>query len=174
MISIRRAVVADAAALAALAEKTFRDTFGASNRPDDMDLHCRQSYAEVIQAREIADRDRLTWLAVAGGMMAGFAQLRWGPTPACVPERAAGELQRIYVDRAWHGQGIAQALMAACVAEFQRRGTEVIWLGVWEHNSRALAFYRKQGFEEVGDHVFQLGEDPQRDLILARPTRGAG
>ena len=43
-----------------------------------------------------------------------------------------------------------------------------MWLGVWEENHRANAFYRKHGYAEVGEHVFMLGADAQRDLILAK------
>ncbi|HET8715509.1 MAG TPA: GNAT family N-acetyltransferase, partial [Holophagaceae bacterium] len=159
----------DARALAALAERTFRDTFGADNTAEDMDLHCRTAYGEAIQAAELADPDRLTFLCEADGGIVGFAQVRWGPAPACVTGPRPGEIQRLYVDRPWHGRGVAQVLMAASLEALEARGCGVAWLGVWERNPRALAFYRKAGFAEVGDHVFPLGHDPQRDLILARP-----
>ena len=54
----------------------------------------------------------------------------------------------------------------------RERAADHLWLGVWEHNPRAIAFYRKYGFREVGEHVFQLGRDPQRDLILVRSVSG--
>jgi len=66
----------------------------------------------------------------------------------------------------WHGHGVAQELMTASIAEARRRRADAIWLGVWERNPRALAFYRRCGFVEVGDHVFPLGNDPQRDLVM--------
>ncbi len=58
--------------------------------------------------------------------------------------------------------------MAAALDVFAKRGNDVVWLGVWEHNPRAIAFYKKIGFREVGSHVFPLGTDPQRDLIFMR------
>lgn len=170
MHRLRPAVPADAAALAALAEATFRATFAAANTPADMDTHCRASYSAAIQARELADPAMATWLVEQAGQLIAFAQLRWGPAPACVEGRAAAEVQRLYVDRPWHGTGIAHALMAACLDTLRARGAETVWLGVWEHNPRAIAFYRKAGFLAVGEHVFRLGSDPQRDLIMARHT----
>ncbi len=56
--------------------------------------------------------------------------------------------------------------MAEVLSVATRNACDVLWLGVWEHNPRAVAFYRKKGFRVVGDHVFQLGSDPQRDLIM--------
>jgi diamine N-acetyltransferase len=61
-------------------------------------------------------------------------------------------------------------LMATCIKEMENRESDVVWLGVWERNPRAMAFYKKFGFGEVGEHVFPLGTDPQRDVIMARPV----
>jgi ribosomal protein S18 acetylase RimI-like enzyme len=165
---LRTANRRDATPLSRFAEQTFRETFGAANSEADMALHCRTSYGEDIQASEIADPHRLTLLCEDDGRLVGFAQLRWAAAPACVVARAPGEIQRLYVAADWHGRGIARQLMDACLAELRRRGSDVAWLGVWEHNPRAIAFYRKSGFVEVGDHVFPVGGDPQRDVVMAR------
>jgi ribosomal protein S18 acetylase RimI-like enzyme len=72
------------------------------------------------------------------------------------------------VGQARTGQGIAQELMHACIRELEQRGADAVWLGVWEHNPRAIAFYKKSGFVEVGNQVFPLGGDLQRDIVMAR------
>lgn len=79
-----------------------------------------------------------------------------------------GETQRLYVADQWHGKGVAQGLMRACTEEETRRGSDAIWLGVWEHNPRAIAFYRKWGFVAVGDQPSPLGRDLQRDLAMVK------
>jgi diamine N-acetyltransferase len=172
MPSIRYARPSDAARLAALAEETFRDTFGGVNAVEDMDLHCRTSYGEDIQSAEISDAGMATLLCEEGGDLAAFAQLRWAGAPGCVSANSPGEIQRLYVAKPWHGKGVAHDLMAACIREMEGRQSDVVWLGVWERNPRAIAFYRKFGFVEVGDHVFPLGTDPQRDVIMARAVSG--
>lgn len=168
-MQIRVALPADAEALAALAERCFRDTFGADNRPEDMDQHCAESYGAALQAREIADPGLYTLVVEADQRLIAFAQLRWAAPPACVQGQRPGEVLRFYVDRPAHGRGVAAQLMHACLREFAARGSDVVWLGVWERNPRAIAFYRKFGFEPVGDQVFVVGSDPQRDLVLQRP-----
>ena len=170
MATIRHARSSDAKALAALAEQTFRDTFGEANSAEDMDIHCSASYGEDIQAAEISNPAMVTLVAEHGAALIAFAQLRWSGVPACVHAGNPGEIQRLYVAKSWHGKGVAQEVMAACVEEMEGRGSDVIWLGVWERNPRAVAFYAKFGFVEVGDHVFPLGADPQRDVIMARPV----
>jgi GNAT superfamily N-acetyltransferase len=102
------------------------------------------------------------------GRLIGYAQLRWGEVPACVSAKRSGELQRLYVVENWHGKGIAQKLMKACIDEIKRQGSDALWLGVWERNLRAIVFYKKLGFVEVGDHTFLLGGDPQRDIVMLR------
>ena len=79
------------------------------------------------------------------------------------------ELKRLYVVRAWQGQGVAQALMDAALDAARARDAQTLWLGVWERNPRAVAFYRKYGFTRVGEHAFVLGGDRQTDWLLARP-----
>ena len=167
MVTIRRAVSADAAPLASLAESTFRETFAAENSPQNMTLHCAQNFSAEIQGREIADPQSITFLAEVDGTLVGFAQLRLAQSSRYVPGMRPSELHRIYVLSQWHGRGVAQSLMRAVAETAAQEDSDCVWLGVWEHNSKALAFYRKRGFRVVGDHTFMLGRDQQRDLLLA-------
>jgi ribosomal protein S18 acetylase RimI-like enzyme len=164
--AIRFAASSDAAALAALAERTFRATFAAGNSAEHMQRHCSHSYGAALQAAEIADPRLRTLLAHRGEALAGFAQLRLqGHAPACVGAGAA-EIQRLYVDRPWHGQGVAPALMRVLLSLAAQERAARVWLGVWEHNPRAIAFYEKFGFRVVGEHDFDFGGDLQRDLVM--------
>jgi ribosomal protein S18 acetylase RimI-like enzyme len=78
------------------------------------------------------------------------------------------ELVRIYVDQALIGRGVGAVLMQASLDEARRMGCDAMWLGVWERNERAQAFYRRWGFEVAGTQPFQLGADPQTDLVMGR------
>ena len=171
MIVVRRAVPGDAEQLASIAESTFRATFASANTQADIDLHCSRSYSAKTQLREIESADTVTLVAADDDdSFAGYAQLRWRSTPSCVHDKDAGEIHRLYVASEWHGRGLAQELMAACIAEALRRKSQHVWLGVWERNPRAIAFYRKLGFVGIGEHIFQLGSDQQRDIIMLRPV----
>lgn len=165
---IREAHPRDASRLSVLAESTFRDTFASVNTSENMELHCQLSYSEALQAAEIANPTMRTILGEADGQLIGFAQLGWGSAPKCVSALAPGKIHRLYVSSEWHGKGVAQDLMKACVEELKRRGSDAVWLGVWERNARAITFYRKFGFVDVGDIVFPLGNDPQRDIVMFR------
>lgn len=166
-VALRRAVPDDAPSLALLAERTFRDTFGARNSPGNMDLHCERHFSSDIQAGEIADRNLVTTLAVEDGRFAGFTQVALARAHPAVAAGSPAELSRLYVVAEWHGKGVAQALMNDALASARAAGADVLWLGVWEHNPRAMAFYRKSGFEIVGSQAFMLGLERQRDLVMS-------
>ena len=168
--SIRLALPADAVRLAEFGARTFEDAFGADNTPENMSLHLARTYGVAHQTAELDDPAMSTIVAESNGRLAAFAQLRAGPAPESVTGGTPIELHRFYVDRPWHGQGVARALMAAIDREAARRGAVVIWLSVWEHNERAKAFYRKCGFADVGGKAFVLGTDRQRDRVMARPV----
>jgi ribosomal protein S18 acetylase RimI-like enzyme len=166
---IRPARVPDAPWLAELAERTFRETYTAYNTPEDMERYVAEHFAPELQAAELSDPRYLTLVVEMHGRPAAYAQLGHRPAPEGVTGPEPMEIIRFYVDRPWHGRGIAQELMRAAAEHAQAAGARTLWLCVWERNPRAIAFYRKCGFTEVGTHTFVLGSDHQRDLVLERP-----
>jgi ribosomal protein S18 acetylase RimI-like enzyme len=160
-LQVRRAVTGDAAALAELAARTFVDAFGAENNPEDLALYLAEAYGEPQQRAEIEQPDGITLLAELDGALAGYAQLRRSPA-----EWGNVELARFYVDRRWHGRGVAQSLMDAVLNAARTLGGTTLWLGVWERNPRGIAFYRKCGFTDIGAHEFVVGTDVQTDRVM--------
>ena len=169
MLNVRKATLDDAESFARIAEETFRSTFSAANSVEDMNLHCRRNFGKELQQREISDQNMVTLLCEDQKLLVGFAQLCWQENPSCLSEASLpGEIRRLYVIEDFHGRGVAQILMDASIDKFAKRGSDLAWLGVWESNPRAIAFYRKYNFAEVGEHEFYLGDDPQRDVIMSR------
>jgi ribosomal protein S18 acetylase RimI-like enzyme len=165
-LRVRRATSADAAMLTELGARTFHDAFAADNTPRNMELYLGRVYGIPQQTSELANPEIVTLVAEVEDHPAGFAQLRSGTPPGCVRGPAPMEVWRFYVDRAWHGQGVALALMEAVRREALARGGRTLWLAVWERNERAKGFYRKCGFLDVGSQPFILGEDHQTDLVM--------
>ena len=167
-ITFRRATVADAATLAAFGAKTFADTFGAFHSASDLAMHLDEAFGVPQQTAELADPATVTLFVESDGTLAGFTQVYAGEVPECVTGPAPIEIKRFYVDTPWHGQGVAHRLIAAAYDVARARGARTVWLGVWEHNPRAIAFYRRQGFTQVGAYTFMVGTDATTDLIYAR------
>jgi len=168
-VIIRRGDAPDAALLAELAARTFAETFGADNTPEDLKAHLESSYGAAQQAAELADPDVRTLLAYRNDELIGFAQVRCKETPTCVVAEKPVELYRFYLARSVHGTGAAKPLMLKAREAAQELGGRHLWLGVWERNPRAIAFYLKSGFAKVGSHDFIVGSDTQTDWVFIAP-----
>jgi ribosomal protein S18 acetylase RimI-like enzyme len=159
----------DVSALTEFGARTFHDSFSAENTAEDMAKHLASAWHPDLQRREILDKSIDTLLARdPQGALAGFAQLRDQAAPEGVATTRPVELWRFYVDRPWQGRGLARTLMNAVFERARARGGRELWLGVWERNERARAFYRKCGFEKVGQKIFVVGTDPQTDHVMLR------
>jgi ribosomal protein S18 acetylase RimI-like enzyme len=153
----------------------FREAFAADNTAEDMAAYIAHAYGAEQQRAELALPGSVFLIAEMGGQLAGYVYLRPAPLPAHVIDAndaaaATIEIARFYVDASFHGRGIAQALMDAAVAEAADRGAPTLWLGVWERNARAIRFYSRQGFHDVGSQPFQLGDDLQQDRVMVRTS----
>jgi ribosomal protein S18 acetylase RimI-like enzyme len=166
MITIRQAHPDDSEVLAHIAKHTFRETFATENNLADMEFHCSKNFGTEIQRQEILDPNRATILAEVEDRLVAFAQVRLHSPKECVAADYPSELHRLYVKKEWHGRGVAPKLMSKILSTALDAGADHIWLGAWEHNPRAIAFYGKYGFRVVGEHTFLFGSDPQRDLVM--------
>ncbi len=169
-LKIRRGTAADAETLAPLAVKIFNDTFAANplNKPEDMRVYIAEFMSVEAFTRELADEDSIFFIAEIADEIIGYAKLQEHSTEDCVLDKNPIELCRLYVAHEFHGKGIAKQLMDECFAEANRKNFQTMWLGVWEFNYRAQKFYEKIGFYPVGKHIFQLGADPQTDLVMEK------
>ena len=168
-VSVRLATSADAALLADLGARTFRDAFGPDNAPADVEQHVAATHAPAAVAANLADPDATILIATdASGRPMGYAALLAGSAIAPVRAHAPLELERLYVENAATGGGVGSALMQAVLGHAADAGHDVVWLGVWERNTRAIRFYERWEFRAVGDKTFTVGTDVQRDLVLAR------
>jgi ribosomal protein S18 acetylase RimI-like enzyme len=169
--ALRLATPDDARLLAAAASRFFVDTFGAANQPDDMASYLADEFSEARQFGELSAPDTRLLLALDGDdHIAGYVHIRLDaplPSEASITGEPAAEIARLYADRDWHGRGLGKLLMDAAIEAARTAGADVLWLGVWEHNARAIGFYAKMGFQIVGAKDFLLGKDRQRDHVMA-------
>jgi diamine N-acetyltransferase len=167
--SLRRADTADARLLAQLGARLFEQTFAGANTPENMASYLAKTFTVDGQRAELSDPNRATWIAEDAGKAAvGYAVLCRGTRSDGVAGHAPAEIQRIYVDQAWHGQHVGELLMNACMQQATAWHCDVLWLAVWEQNPRAIRFYEKKGFAASGRQTFVLGSDLQRDIVMTR------
>ncbi len=169
-ILIREASSGDAKLLTDLSYITFWDAFAhhPKNAPDDLTHYMRQAFNVEQIAAELAEQTSVFLIAEIGDKPAGYAKLIVGSIETGIAAESPIELSRLYSQQEYLGRGVGQNLMDACFEFAKKHDQDVMWLGVWEFNPRAQAFYRKNGFREVGKHTFQLGSDPQTDLLMQK------
>jgi GNAT superfamily N-acetyltransferase len=166
MVSIRVADVRDAAVLADLGRRTFRETFAADNTPEDMAAYTAEAFTVGRIAAEIGETRSVFLVAEASQEAVGFARLAPEAPPACVTGPSPIRLVKLYVSADAIGSGVGAALVRASFEWASNSGHRTLWLGVWEHNLRARAFYERWGFAPVGFETFRLGSDDQNDVLM--------
>lgn len=166
-MKIRHGITQDARMLSELGARTFYDAFARENTPENMDAYLKKSFSPQIQLDELSRSDVLFLIAEVDNIPVGYAQLILNSREESVEGNMPVEIRRIYALQEYIGKGVGSGLMSSALHEARERGCDVIWLGVWEKNSRAIDFYRKWGFREMSTHVFSLGDEPQTDWIMA-------
>jgi ribosomal protein S18 acetylase RimI-like enzyme len=171
--SIRRSTPPDAPTIAALGARLFVQAYGPTHPEPELSRYLARAFGIERFERELADPDvRVPFAESAAGIPIGYAHMRVtssGAAPEGVPPGRAVEIVRFYVDAAWHGQGVAQALMKECEREARAFGGDAMWLSVWQKAPRPQAFYRRMGFEIVGTTTFAFGDRIDDDFVMARP-----
>ena len=166
-VACRTATAADAPALAAMGRRCFAETFGDHFPPADMALHLARKFGPDALAAEYLDPALRIRLAEADGGPVAYVKL--APMTLPVPhETDALEIHQLYVLEPWQGAGVAAALMTWAAETARAAGAPALYLCVWEKGDRAIAFYRKQGFETVGVAPYQLGTLNYQDPVMRR------
>jgi diamine N-acetyltransferase len=167
-VTIHRAGHGDLQSLAALAGQTFREAYAATNPEDDLEAYIEDHFNAAALATALADARNAFFVARVDGSLAGYANLRAGVVPAPLAGTSAIEIQRIYVSGEHYGRKVGAALMGHLLDEARTTGHDVIWLGVWQENARAIRFYEQWGFEACGSDTFQLGDNLQVDWLMRK------
>ncbi len=165
-IVIRSAGPEDVEALGYIGALTFQETFADTNTEEDMRLYLEANFNRDQIRKEMAHPKSMFYLAECEGKVAAYMKLNVGEAQTEAMPADWLELQRIYVAGAYKGRGVGNRLVEEAFRKAREQGRSCIWLGVWEHNEPAKAFYAKRGFVKFGEHEFVLGEDVQTDYLM--------
>lgn len=173
MTTVTLAPTRDVHVVRDLSVATFTETFAADNTEEDLAEFLAHDYAEDVLQREIDDPDSVFVLAEVDGVPAGYMKVNVGEAQTEPHDGRYLEVQRIYILAGHKGHGLGTRLMREAFAMARRLGKTCVWLGVWEHNDAAQAFYGKFGFVRTGEHGFLVGDDLQTDWIMEARVPGA-
>jgi ribosomal protein S18 acetylase RimI-like enzyme len=166
-VSIDFALPNDAIPLAEFSRKSFYESFIPTNSEENMQKFLLNFSVETL-ANEVLSGQHYFLLAKKEGKIVGYVKMSDQDKLDELSGFNAVEIARIYVDQLELGQGIGHLLMKKSLDYAKEKGYDLAWLGVWENNDLAQAFYTKWGFERFGEHIFMLGDDPQIDWLLKR------
>jgi ribosomal protein S18 acetylase RimI-like enzyme len=156
----------DVEKLQTISRITFSQTFMEHNSVQDMDTYLNKNFSIPQLNSEIANTDSEFYFAKDGEMIIGYLKVNTSSAQTEIKDLAAFEIERIYVDQSYLGKKIGQQLFEKAIELAKAKNKSYVWLGVWEENHRALAFYKKNGFVPFDKHIFKLGNDEQTDIMM--------
>jgi ribosomal protein S18 acetylase RimI-like enzyme len=165
-VFIRLAKKEEAEVIGILAAQTFTETFEWYNTPENMREYNETHFTKNKILAEIEDKNSIMYVALIDDIIVGYAKLKSSEAPPELTVASHIEIERLYVSKKFHDKKVGLALMNTCIETAKQKKLDVIWLGVWEQNPRAINFYTRIGFQQFGSHIFQLGNDAQTDYLM--------
>jgi len=165
---IRLAEKDDAEVIADLSRKTFYETFGTHNTKENMDKFLHKQFTKKELMKEVGAIGNVFFLVLQDEEPVGYARMRESLNHKELGNANAIEIARLYAINKVIGTGVGKLLMNSCLEKAIEMKKEIIWLGVWEKNTRAIDFYKRFGFEKFAEHPFILGDDVQNDFLLKK------
>ncbi len=158
--------LADASSIADIGRQTYRQTFEHMCTAEVMTQYLERAFDISVVTQELGNPRSRFWLLEVDGQVAGYLKMNWGVAQTLNQEDDGIEIERIYLLKAFQGQGHGRALFDKAMAVARASDSRFIWLGVWENNDRAIAFYTAMGFRIVGTHDFQMGDVVDTDYTM--------
>lgn len=163
---INPVTVEDVTQLSALAIRTFKEAFSKDNSEENMQEYIEEKMSEEQLISELKNPESAFFFASLNNEPAGYLKINFGSAQTESKLDNALEIERIYVLKDCQGLHIGQQLMQQAFDIAKDRNLNTVWLGVWEHNHKAIRFYEQYGFTVFDKHIFRLGDDEQTDLMM--------
>lgn len=153
-----------------ISKQTFQETFAPYNSAENMEQYITHAFStEKLQA-ELQNHNSQFYFAYHKDEIAGYIKLNSGAAQTENMGPDALEIERIYVLQQYQGKNLGQQLFNSALRIAAENNKKMVWLGVWEHNTKAISFYLKNGFVVFSKHQFKLGNDVQTDLLMKKST----
>jgi ribosomal protein S18 acetylase RimI-like enzyme len=166
IINLQRATAADAEKLLAFSKKTFYDFYAHLNTAENMEAYSAANFTVENMLKQLNNPNSEFYFALNGDEIAGYTKLNFSDAQTDIKDDNAMEVERIYVSKEHHGKYIGKQLLEFAIE--RAAGKQYVWLGVWERNDLALAFYKRNGFVEFSQHIFQMGDEEHLDLLMKK------
>ncbi len=166
MIEIQRIGLLAAEQLQLIGKQTFAETFADTNTEENMQKYLEESFLTTKLLSELTNPNSEFYFALLHKKVIGYLKINFGEAQTEIKDSNALEIERIYVLKEFQGKKVGQLLYETALNRAKQINVDSLWLGVWEKNSKAINFYKKNGFVEFDKHIFQLGDDAQTDIMM--------
>ncbi len=167
-LQIRKASIKDVSILKEVGRQTFYDAFHDTNTEENLRVYLDESFNDNKLKEELSNPCSWFYFAMYDDRVVGYLKVNTGPAQTEFRHEGWFEIERIYVVRKFWGKSIGQGLLDFALKLASEKQCACVWLGVWEKNYRAMRFYEKNGFSPFDKHIFQMGDDPQWDILMKR------
>ncbi|MFD2872816.1 GNAT family N-acetyltransferase [Mucilaginibacter ximonensis] len=167
-LQIQKVKIGEVEQLRDISVSTFTETFASVNSAQNMANYLANNLSKQKLADELNTTGSEFYFAILNQQIIGYLKINTGKAQTELKEANSLEIERIYISKEYHGKKAGQFLYESAVQIAAEKSADYIWLGVWEHNRRAISFYRKNGFVEFDKHSFMLGDDEQTDIMMRK------
>ncbi len=170
MITLVPCTLSHVSLLVKIGREIFEDTFAEQNNPEDLQTYLNHAFSIEKIENEISNPESEFYLAQMEEETVGYLKINWGLAQNELNLENSLEIERIYLKKTFWGKNISPILLNKAFERAEELKVDFVWLGVWEHNPRAIRFYEKQGFEKFDTHIYMIGEDAQTDWLMRKHT----
>ncbi|AKP76605.1 MULTISPECIES: GNAT family N-acetyltransferase [Priestia] len=168
MMHIKKCILEDVYDLQDVSYKTFYETFKDQNSQENMTAYLEKAFTIEQLEKELSNTSSQFFFMYVNHEIAGYLKVNMNDAQSEEMGEEALEIERIYIGNSFQKQGLGKHLFNKAVEIATTFNKKKIWLGVWEKNKNAIAFYKKQGFVQIGSHSFYMGDEEQIDLIMVK------
>jgi diamine N-acetyltransferase len=172
-MQIQKGTITDTKSILAFAKNTFEATYKHLNEPVFFNQYVEKNFTEDAFEKDLSDSEVEYWIIkekedVVAYIKLNINRLHDAQTIIHDTTGSMSELERIYVAESQKGKGLGKILLEKAIERAAFYQNDWLWLGVWEENTKALAFYQHLGFETFGNHIFYMGDDAQNDFLMRK------
>lgn len=167
-ISIKKCTIEDLHKLQGISYETFNETFKEQNSPENIDSYLERAFNLEQLEKELSNCFSQFFFVYFNHELAGYLKVNINDAQSEEMGDESLEIERIYIKNKFQKHGFGKYLLNKATEIAMERNKKKIWLGVWEKNENAIAFYEKMGFVQTGGHSFYMGNEEQTDFIMTK------
>jgi diamine N-acetyltransferase len=167
-IMLKKCTLEDARTLQEISYDTFNETFKHQNTPENMESYLDKAFNLKQVEKELYTHSSHFFFVYVHHEVAGYLKVNTDEAQTEEMGDESLEIERIYIKNTFQKHGLGKYLLHKAIEMAREHHLKKIWLGVWEKNENAIAFYKKMGFVQTGAHSFYMGDEEQTDLIMTK------